>query len=112
MVTVLDGLVAAAAFSILAFIAGLGAMTGAALPRSQNTTVVVAYSLLELVVVVVAALMAMAYRRDRPDRVNYLLLSGGVLTIAASDRLAAYLRTVGWSPAISGVGSDSPSGRS
>ncbi|WP_404822706.1 putative bifunctional diguanylate cyclase/phosphodiesterase [Mycolicibacterium baixiangningiae] len=94
-VAVLDGLVAAAAFSILAYIAGLGAMTGAALPRSQNTTVVVAYSLLELMVVVVAALMAMAYRRDRPYRVNYLLLSGGVLTIATSDRLVAYLRTVG-----------------
>ncbi|KUI24756.1 diguanylate phosphodiesterase [Mycobacterium sp. IS-1742] len=95
VVAMLDGLVAASAFAILAFIAGLGAMTGAALPRSQNVTVVVAYSLLELAVVVVAALMAMAYRRDRPDRVNYLLLAGGVLTIAASDRLVAYLRTVG-----------------
>jgi diguanylate cyclase (GGDEF)-like protein len=58
-------------------------------------TVVIAYSLLELMVVVVAALMAMAYRRDRPDRVNYLLLSGGVLVIATSDRLVAYLRTIG-----------------
>lgn len=95
VVAVLDGAVAAAAFSILAFIAGLGAMTGAALPRSDDTAVVVAYSLLELAVVVVAALMAMAYRRDRPDRVNYLLLSGGVLTLATSDRLVAYLRTVG-----------------
>lgn len=95
VVAVLDGLVAASAFSILAFIAGLGAMTGAALPRSQSVPVVVAYSALETAVVVVAALMAMAYRRDRPDRVNYLLLSGGVLTIATSDRLVAYLRTVG-----------------
>lgn len=95
VVAVLDGLVAASAFSILAFIAGLGAMTGAALPRSQSVPVVVAYSVLETAVVVVAALMAMAYRRDRPDRVNYLLLSGGVLTIATSDRLVAYLRTVG-----------------
>ncbi|MFS0900497.1 putative bifunctional diguanylate cyclase/phosphodiesterase [Mycolicibacterium litorale] len=94
-VAVLDGLVAAVAFSILAYIAGLGARTGAALPRSERTAVVVAYSVLELVVVVVAALMAMAYRRNRPDRVNYLLLSGGVLTIATSDRLAAYLQTVG-----------------
>ncbi|KUI28426.1 bifunctional diguanylate cyclase/phosphodiesterase [Mycobacterium sp. GA-2829] len=94
-VAILDGAVAATAFAILAFIAGLGAMTGAALPRSQNVHVVVAYSLLELAVVVVAALMAMAYRRDRPDRVNYLLLSGGVLTIAASDRFVAYLQTVG-----------------
>lgn len=95
LVATLDGAVAATAFAILAFIAGLGAMSGAALPRSQNTAVVVAYSLLELVVVVVAALMAMAYRRDRPDRVNYLLLAGGVLIIATSDRLVAYLRTVG-----------------
>ncbi|MGE2712796.1 putative bifunctional diguanylate cyclase/phosphodiesterase [Mycolicibacterium litorale] len=95
VVAVLDGLVAAVAFSILAYIAGLGGLTGAAPPRSADTTVVVAYSLLELLVVVVAALMAMAYRRDRPDRVNYLLLAGGVLTIATSDRLVAYLHTVG-----------------
>ncbi|MBJ7387155.1 MAG: GGDEF-domain containing protein, partial [Mycolicibacterium sp.] len=40
----LDGLVAAVAFSILVLIAGLGAKTGAALPRSQNTTIVIAYS--------------------------------------------------------------------
>lgn len=98
IVAVLDGAVAAVAFSVLAYIAGLGATSGAALPRSQNTTVVVAYTLLELVVVVVAALMAMAYRRDRPDRVNYLLLSGGVLTIATSDRLVAYSQTVDVDP--------------
>ena len=95
VVTVLDGLLAALAFSILSFIAGLGAVSGAAMPRSQNITVVVAYSLVELVVVVVTMLTAMAYRRDRPYRANYLLLSGGVLLIAASDRLVAYLRTVG-----------------
>lgn len=95
VVTVIDGLLAAVAFSILVFIAGLGAVTGAALPRSQNTSVVVAYSLLELCVVVAASLMAMAYRRDRPHRANFLLLSGGVLVIATSDRLVAYLRNVG-----------------
>jgi diguanylate cyclase (GGDEF)-like protein len=95
VVAVLDGLVAAAAFSILAFMAGLGAMTGAALPRSQDAAIVVAYSVLSLVVVVAAMLMAMAYRRDRPHRVNYLLLSGGIAVIVASDRLVAYLRTVG-----------------
>ncbi|CAN5631953.1 hypothetical protein BH09ACT7_BH09ACT7_58940 [soil metagenome] len=94
VVAVLDGLVAALSFSILVFVAGLGAMTGAALPRSQNTAVVIAYSLLELVVVVAAVLMAMAYPRDRPYRANYLLLSGGVVVIAASDRVVAYLRTV------------------
>ncbi|MET0475933.1 MAG: EAL domain-containing protein [Mycobacterium sp.] len=95
VVAALDGLVAAMAFSILVFVAGLGATTGAALPRSQNTTVVIAYSLLELIVVVAAVLMAMAYRRGRPFRVNYLLLSGGVVLIAASDRLVAYFRNIG-----------------
>jgi diguanylate cyclase len=94
IVAVLDGLVAASAFAILVFMAGLGAVSGAALPRSQNTTVVIAYSLLELVVVVMAVLMAVAYRRGQPYRANYLLLAGGVVLIAASDRLVAYLRTV------------------
>jgi diguanylate cyclase (GGDEF)-like protein len=95
VVAVLDGFVAAAAFSILAFVAGLGALTGAALPRSHNNSVVIAYSLVELVVVVVSVLMAMAYRRGRPYRKNYLLLSGAVVLIVASDRLVAYLRIVG-----------------
>ena len=94
-VAVLDGLVAASSFSILVSMAGLGAVTGAALPRSQNTTVVIAYSLLELIVVVLAVLMAMAYPRDRPYRANYLLLSGGVVLLATSDRVVAYLRIVG-----------------
>jgi diguanylate cyclase (GGDEF)-like protein len=95
LVAVIDGLLAAVAFSILVFIAGLGAASGAALPRSQNTTVVVIYSLLELVVVVVAMLMAMGYRRDRPYRANFLLLSGGVVLLVTSDRLVAHLQTVG-----------------
>lgn len=94
-VLLLDGLVAAAVFSVLAIIAGLGAMTGAALPRSDDATIVIAYSLLSLVVVVAAVLMAMVYPRDRPYRLNYLLLSGGIVLIVTSDRLVAYLQTVG-----------------
>jgi diguanylate cyclase len=95
VVLVLDGLVAAAVFSVLALVAGLGAMTGAALPRSDDATVVIAYSLLSLVVVVVAVLMAMVYPRQLPYRLNYLLLSGGIVLIVTSDRLVAYLQTVG-----------------
>lgn len=91
---VLDGLVAATSFSILVLSAGLNAIVGA-LPRSHDTTFAIAYSLLEVTVVVVAALIAMAYRRDRPQRLNYLLISGGILLIAGSDRLVAYLRSVG-----------------
>lgn len=95
VLAVLDGLVAAAAFSILVFLGGLGAMTTAALPRSSNPTVTAAYSVVELVVIVVAVLMATAYRRDRPHRRNYLLLSGGVVLLAGSDRMVAYLQSIG-----------------
>jgi diguanylate cyclase (GGDEF)-like protein len=91
VVTVIDGVVAAAAFSILVVIAG----TGASLPRSSNPGVVVAYAVTELIVVVVGVLMAVIYRADRAYRANYLLLAGGTVTLAASDRLIAYFDTVG-----------------
>lgn len=92
---VLDGLVAVAAFSILVFLGGLGAMTTATLPRSHDGAVVAAYSVLELVTVVLAVMGATAYRRDRPYRRNFLLLAGGVILIAGSDRFVAYLWSIG-----------------
>jgi diguanylate cyclase (GGDEF)-like protein len=95
VVAVLDGLVAAAAFSMVALMCGLGAVTGAALPRSQNPTIVTVYTLLEMIVVVLAVLMAMAYHRDGPQRTNFLFLSGGVVLIVVSDRLMAYVQTIG-----------------
>lgn len=100
IVAVLDGMVAAASFSILVILAGAGAVTGATVPRTDSVAVVVAYSLLELAVVVVAVLMAMAYPRDRPYRGNYLLLSTGVLLIASSERLIAYLYSVDMAEAV------------
>ncbi|TFV60226.1 EAL domain-containing protein [Mycobacterium sp. PS03-16] len=100
IVAVLDGLVAAASFSILMILAGAGAVTGASVPRSDSVAVVVAYSLLELAVVVVAVLMAMAFPRNRRYRGNYLLLSTGVLLIASSERLIAYLYSVDMAGAV------------
>jgi diguanylate cyclase (GGDEF)-like protein len=94
-IAVLDGLVAVAAFSTLVFVGGLGATTTYALPRSYDDTVVAAYSVLELVVVVLAVLVATGYRRDRLHRRNYLLLAGGIVLIAGSDRLIAYLWSIG-----------------
>ncbi len=76
-------------------IAGDGGMTGAAIPRSDNQTVMVAYAGLELLVVVAAVLMGMGFREDRPYRQNYLLLAGGVILLATSDRFIAYLSTIG-----------------
>ncbi|MGA5463763.1 putative bifunctional diguanylate cyclase/phosphodiesterase [Mycobacterium sp. NPDC050041] len=95
LIAALDGLVAAVSFTFLVTIAGSGALTGDAAPRSHTAAIVLAYSALELVVVVLAVLMAMAFQRNRPYRANYLLLAGGVVMIAASDRLVAYFRSVG-----------------
>jgi diguanylate cyclase len=92
----IDGLVAAIAFVILAVFSGVGALAGAALPRSGNTAVVVMYTAIQTAAVVFAVLIAMLYRRDRPDRANFLLLGGGAVMLIASDRVVAYLRTVGF----------------
>jgi diguanylate cyclase len=40
-------------------------------------------------------LIAIVYRPDRPYRTNYLLLACAVVMLAASDRVTAYLRTIG-----------------
>jgi diguanylate cyclase (GGDEF)-like protein len=95
LLAILDGFVAALSFSILVVMAGSGGMTGAAVPRSNSHAVMVGYSIVELVVVVAAVLMAMGFRPDRPYRANYLLLSCGVVMLATSDRLVGYLTTVG-----------------
>jgi len=96
VITVIDGLVAAIAFVILAVIAGVGALAGAALPRSGNTAVVIVYTAFQVLLVVTAVLIAMLYRRDRPYRANFLLLGAGAVMLIASDRVIAYLRTVGF----------------
>jgi diguanylate cyclase len=95
LITVLDGLVAAISFGMLVVMSGFGDRTGAVLPRSGETAVLVAYAVVELVVVVTAVLTAIAFRPNRLYRANYLLFACGVLTIAASDRMVIYLRTVG-----------------
>ncbi|RDH79739.1 EAL domain-containing protein [Mycolicibacterium moriokaense] len=96
IVTALDGAVAAMAFAIFVYLAGFGDRTGAVLPRSDHTAVLVAYSLLELVVVVTTMLTAITYPPNRRYRVNYLLFACGIVIISSSDRMVAYLYTVGW----------------
>jgi diguanylate cyclase len=93
--TVLDGLVSSLAFCHLVYVARLGAMDGAALPRSTNTAVVFGIATVELVVVVGAVLLAMWYPPYRPGRANYMLLAAAVITLTSSDRLLAYLQSVG-----------------
>ncbi|WP_082135695.1 bifunctional diguanylate cyclase/phosphodiesterase [Mycobacterium sp. EPa45] len=92
--TVLDGLVSALAFSQFIYLARPGAADSAALPRSTNTAVVFGIATVELVVVMVAVLVAMWYPPYRLGRANYMLLAAAVITLVSSDRLLAYLRSV------------------
>lgn len=92
--TVLDGLVAAASFAILAMF-GFGHVSTAALPRSESPTMQVWFGIAELVLVVVAAVTGMVYQAEHPYRVNYLQLGSGVVLIAASDRVVAYFDALG-----------------
>lgn len=93
--TILDGLVSTLAFCHLLYVARLGAIDGAALPRSTNTEVVWGIAGVELITVVGAVLLAMWYPPYRPGRANYMLLAAAVITLASSDRLLAYLQSVG-----------------
>ena len=93
--TVLDGLMAAASFAILVWSSGTGRAEGFALSRSGGRPVTILYPLIDLIVVVTAVLLALAYRADRRYRANYMLLAAGVIMVVSSDRLVAYLASVG-----------------
>src|SRR5205814_1987797 len=56
-ITILDGFVAATSFAMLALMAGTGALTGEALPRSGHAAVVIGYVAMESIVVVTAELI-------------------------------------------------------
>jgi diguanylate cyclase (GGDEF)-like protein len=95
LTTVLDGLVAATSFLLLVYVARFGAVDGFALPWSRNPVVVFGLAAVELVVVVGAVLVAMWYPRYRPGRTNFMLMAAAVIILASSDRLLAYLHSVG-----------------
>jgi diguanylate cyclase len=94
-VLVLDGLVTAVSFGILVWSAGTGPAGSLHLPRSGGRPETLAYPFAALFVVVVAVVIAIGYRVQHRFRLNYLLLAGGVTTVLASDRLVAYLTSVG-----------------
>ncbi len=93
--TVLDGLVAMLAFFHLLYIARLGTVNAAALPRPTSSQAVFGIATAELVVVVGAVLVAMWFPPYRPGRANYMLLAAAVITLASADRLLAYLHSIG-----------------
>ncbi|OBI86267.1 putative bifunctional diguanylate cyclase/phosphodiesterase [Mycobacterium asiaticum] len=93
--SVIDGVVAGLSFLILAIMGGFGAGSSVSLPRSGIPAIEMVFAAAEVVIVAAVVLIAMVYDPDRPYRLNYLLLAGGLVLMATSDRVVAYLRKVG-----------------
>jgi diguanylate cyclase (GGDEF)-like protein len=92
---VLDGLVVTGSLFILTWTAALGQLVRATAPEALAWAVAIAYPLSDLVVVVVAVLLVVFDRVDRPYRKNLLLLALGIVALACSDSVFAYLVSIG-----------------
>ena len=95
MALVLDGLVVTGSLFILTWTAALGTLVQATAPDAGAWAVAIAYPLSDLVLVVVAVLLVVFDRVDRPYRVNLMLLAAGVVALACSDSIFAYLVSIG-----------------
>ncbi|UXA19454.1 bifunctional diguanylate cyclase/phosphodiesterase [Mycobacterium sp. SMC-4] len=91
---VMDGVVAGLSFLVLAILGRFGANTVELISGSEAPAPGVVFAVGELLVVATIVMMVMLYDADRPYRGNFLLLAAGLLTLAGSDRLETYFRTV------------------
>lgn len=95
LTNVLDGLVAGLSFLILAAMGDfVHQLTASSLSHAGAVVTLVLFTG-ELAVVGTAVVIAIVYDMDRPFRYNYLLFAGGVVAMAASYRVAVYLRFIG-----------------
>jgi diguanylate cyclase len=92
---VLDGLVVTGSLFILTWTAALGQLVQATEPAALAWAVAIAYPISDLVLVVVAVLLVVFDRVDRPYRPNLLLLATGIVALACSDSIFAYLVSIG-----------------
>jgi diguanylate cyclase (GGDEF)-like protein len=92
---VLDGLVVTGSLFILTWTAALGQVVRATGPDALTWAVAMAYPLSDLVIVVVALLLVVFDRVDRPYRANLLLAALGIVALACSDSVFAYLVSIG-----------------
>ena len=95
MALVLDGLVVTGSLFILTWTAALGTLVRATAPDAGAWAVAIAYPFSDLVLVVVAVLLVVFDRVDRPYRVNLMLLAAGIVALACSDSIFAYLVSIG-----------------
>lgn len=92
---VLDGLIVTGSLFILTWTAALGQLVRATAPDKLTWAVAISYPLSDLVIVVVAVLLVVFDRVDRPYRTNLLLAAVGIVALAASDSVFAYLVSIG-----------------
>ncbi len=92
---VLDGLIVTGSLFILTWTAALGQLVRATAPDKLTWAVAISYPLSDLVIVVVAVLLVVFDRVDRPYRKNLLLAAVGIVALAASDSVFAYLVSIG-----------------
>lgn len=90
-----DGVIAGISFLILAAMGDFGTRSTDSLPRSGIPALDIVFAIAETLLVAWAVVTAMIYEPGRPYRKNYLLLAGGLVMMAASDRLVAYFRSIG-----------------
>ena len=95
MAVVLDGLVVTGSLFVLTWTAALGNLLQARPPDALAWAVAIAYPLTDLIVVVVAVLLVVFDRVDHPYRANLLLLAIGIVALACSDSIFAYLVSIG-----------------
>ncbi|KUI22263.1 bifunctional diguanylate cyclase/phosphodiesterase [Mycobacterium sp. GA-2829] len=92
LINLLDGVIAGLAFFILTIMSGLSSRSPWQLSSDGAQLV---YVVAEVVIVGAAVVIAMTYSPSRPYRTNYLLFVGGLVMMATSGRLTAYLQDVG-----------------
>ena len=95
VVLVLDCLVATVSLGVLVWSSGTGPGGSLDLPRWGGRPETLVYPFAAMAVVVVAVVLALGCGAHRRCRANLLLLTSGVTTMLASDRLIAYLEGVG-----------------
>ncbi|WP_200959812.1 bifunctional diguanylate cyclase/phosphodiesterase [Mycobacterium sp. Root135] len=91
---VLDGLIVTASLFFLSWSGALGTIVTAGAPDRVTLAVALAYPVTDLVMVVVAVLMVVFGRIREADRAGFQFLIAGVVALATSDSIYAYLISV------------------
>lgn len=87
----LDGLIVTASLFFLSWLGALGPVVTAGAPNRVTLVVAVAYPVTDLVMVSVAVLAVVFGRVRESDRTAFLFLTAGIVALALSDSVYAYL---------------------